>query len=576
MRLVIILQTLSLILSEVCFSPVYGENLSFRDEAIKQLVDRVPQIVKTYNAGSGRFGSGFFVVGDQNSMFPLAVAYATDSQANPYYKDPKLLEIVMGSGDALISVQDEQGRWRYDKKDGSYWGQVYMPWTYSRWIRSYALIKDDMPVQPRKRWESALERGFSGISRRELHSVKNIPAHHAMGLYAAGKILGRADWQKQAAEFMKTIVDAQKEGGYWSEHSGPVVRYNHVYVEAIGVYYSLSGDPLVLPALRRAAEFHSHFTYPDGSDVETIDERSVYQRGPGGGTRNVGFTMTAEGRGYLATQWRRAGRRLDPDSAASLVLHGKEGPVVEQALQGDFVFMEGGVPRAIKLTTNPWLVVLSAYTAAPSEQRWIQDRQSFLSIWRDGAGLIAGGGNTKLQPAWSTFVLGDHRHLAHSSGDESPVFRPQGELYYVPSTAQLFLGSSPRLVLTYGQALATLQVRRVNRDGLELDFSMKTAIGLMATGHLPLLPELGAWLETAGGYRERLSEKPVYLDATKLGGWLRFRGVRYAVPTGTTLYWPVLPHNPYRRDGSSVVSEGRIDLRLPLRGDGTPSTILLE
>ena len=37
-----------------------------------------------------------------------------------------------------------------------------------------------------------------------------------------------------------------------------------------------------------------------------------------------------------------------------------------------------------------------------------------------------------------------------------------------------------------------------------------------------------------------------------------------ACPPGTTLHWPALPHDPYRKDGRATPEQGRIELRPPL------------
>ena len=55
----------------------------------------------------------------------------------------------MAGGDALIAEQMPDGQWIFRKKDGSEWGPIYQPWTYSRWIRAFFLIKDAMPPQRR-------------------------------------------------------------------------------------------------------------------------------------------------------------------------------------------------------------------------------------------------------------------------------------------------------------------------------------------------------------------------------------------------------------------------------------------
>ena len=63
----------------------------------------------------------------------------------------------------LLRAQDENGMWKFRKKDGAEWGPIRMPWTYSRWIRAFYHIGDQLPESVRQQWLAGLELGFSGI-----------------------------------------------------------------------------------------------------------------------------------------------------------------------------------------------------------------------------------------------------------------------------------------------------------------------------------------------------------------------------------------------------------------------------
>ncbi len=553
-------------------------DLEFKDRLLDVLVEKVPGILKSFDPESGRFGTGIWICGDQNSMYPLAVAYATEGEENRYYKDPELLKVIAKSGDPLIENMDEQGRWIFEKKDGSTWGMIWMPWTYSRWIRTFALVREDMPPEARKRWTDALTLGYTGISKRCLGHVHNIPTHHAMGLYVAGKTLDRPEWCRQAAEFMTKVVGTQSEGGYWSEGGGPVVLYDFVYVDALGTYCAASGDERVLPALEKAAAFHRHFTYPDGTNVETIDQRNPYHHTIAAG--NVGFTLSAVGRAFLSNQWSQLGmENLDPDLIASLLLYGEEGPIEEapppEAKQV-FVLTEGGIDRAATVRHGPWFICLSAYTTPIVKSRWIQDRQSFVSVYHDRTGLILGGGNTKLQPAWSTFTVGDATLLSHTPGDENPDFLPKGELYHVPSAAKLVLEPDPGVDLIYGPEKC--RVRVVVKDDRTLEYVIEATAesDLPAAAHLTLIPHLNEPLESASGEKVTIGTEPVSLSAEQVGGSVTYGGYRLHVPACASLHWPALPHNPYRKDGRAGPSEGRIEVRIPFGEDSRRLVVGIE
>ena len=550
----------------------------YKDRLLDELIEKVPAILETFDAQTGRFGSGIWICRDQHSMYPLAVAYSTPADGNPYSHDQELLNVIVKSGDPLIENMDDRGRWIFEKKDGSTWGMIWMPWTYSRWIRTFGLIRDDMPRDARKAWTDALKLGFTGISKSRLESVHNIPTHHAMGLYAAGKALDRPEWCKQAADFMIRVIGSQSEGGYWSEGGGPVVAYDFVYIDAVGTYYAMSQDQRVLSALEKAAAFHRHFTYPGGQNVETVDQRNPFKSAIAAG--NVGFTFSPVGRTYLESQWSLLGiNQLDPDLIASLLLYGEEGPT-EAPPSGEtdqtFVLTEGGVDLAATLRPGPWFVCLSAYTTPIVKSRWIPDRQNFVSIYHDKTGLILGGGNTKLQPAWSNFTVGDPTLLAHTPGDESPDFVPKGELYHVPSATKLILEPEPGLDLTYGRETCRVRVAAKNERTFEYRLETTTASDLPVAAHLTLIPHFEETLETASGAKVTINTEPITLSHEQVAGCVTYAGYRLRLPESASLRWPVLPHNPYRKDGYATPAEGRIVIRIPFDQDHREYRVAIE
>ena len=546
-------------------SPADPAELKYREQFLHLLAKDVPRLLKTYDASTGRFGEGIWTCEDQNLMLPLAVVYATPGKGNSQFKDAKLLDVIMKAGDALIEDMDEHGQWEFRKKDGSTWGKISMPWTYSRWIRSYGLVREDMPLARQAHWAQAFDRGFSHIAKTQLGHIHNIPAHLAMALYIAGKELDRPGWCDQGAQFLHQVSQAQQEGGYWTEGEGPLVHYNLVYLDALGTYYALAGDREVLPAIERAIRFHIHFTYPSGQAVETIDLRNPYVPTVLPGV--PAFTLTPEGRAWLRNQWHHLGDRLGEDTCALFVLHGKEGAMAASPAgptEGWYVLTEKGIERAATLRQGPWFICLSAYTAALDRVRWHQDRQNLASIWHEKVGLILGGGNTKLQPAWSNFTVGDMALLQHRPGDTKPNFLPQGLLYHVPSAARLLREPRPGLELAYGPETCHLRLRIRGDRKLEYEVEASAQSGLQVLAHLTLLPRLGATLETARGQKMILGDSPLTLTAEELDGRLDYNGCRLHLPPQATLHWPALPHDPYRKDGHATPSQGRIEIRVPL------------
>jgi hypothetical protein len=270
---------------------------------------------------------------------------------------------------------------------------------------------------------------------------------------------------------------------------------------------------------------------------------------------------------------------LDADLIASLLLYGQEGPVAEvpEAQSEDvFVLNEDNVARAATIRKGPWFTCLSAYTAPIPNSRWIQDRQNFVSVYHDEVGLILGGGNTKLQPGWSTFTVGDTGLLEHTPGDASPDFRPKGELYHVPSEATLVIDPEPGLDLTYGPESCSIRVRPKDERVLELSVQGTSNSDLPVAAHLTLIPHLNEPLETAAGTSALLTAAPLLLPPEQLGAWVSHHGCRLYLPSNASLRWPLLPHNPYRKDGHAEPEEGRVSITLPLGTSHPKQLIRLE
>ncbi|MFC7621441.1 hypothetical protein [Microlunatus sp. GCM10028923] len=538
---------------------------------------QIPEILATQDPATGRFGTEPFIVNDQNVLWPLAVAWATEPAAgrpNPYHHDQELLAAIIAGGDALIDAADERGQFEFRKKDNSTWGPIYMPWTYSRWIRAWGLIRDAMPADRRAAWDSALTLAVDGIVATALtEPIRNIPAHHAMGVYAAAQVLGRDDWAAAATDYLHRTVAEQDPAGFWSEHRGPVVAYNVVYVDALGCYLGMSGDRAVLPALERAAAFHANLTYPDGTLVETVDERNYYRHSQA--SLSVGFLASAAGRGYLRWLHRVQGSEGGPvaaDTIASMIKYGHDGPAEEVAAERAEHRFVLGADDALVERREPWFATVSAYHGPQGPNRWIQDRQAHLSVYHDAVGLILSGSNTRLQPLWSTFTVGDPALLAHRAGDEDPDFSVRPGLDHLPASATL---RPDELGLDLDYAGVPVSVRlELTEDSATVRYGLHGESDRPVAAQAGLVAKLGEpW--QAGDHGGTLDAKPIRLTGADCGGWFAHRGWRVTLPDEAVLSWPVLPHNPYTKDGSAEPAEGRIVITLPLPAPGEARLVIM-
>ena len=481
----------------------------------------------------------------QDIIYPLAVLYTTPGTS--FHGDRSILEMALRGGDAIRDFQYPDGQVEFLKPDGSRWGPTYMCWTNYAWLETYALLTSELGEARRQRWAEGLTLAHDGQAREvsNLH-VHNIPCWKAMSCWRAGQIFARPDWQEAGTAMIRAVVAAQQPGGYWAEHGGPSTLYNYVYVHGLGLYHKFTGDQSVLPALEAATDFHQTFLYPGGAPVDPGEGRVAYHdRVMVMGW--VGFSACPQGR--------RLVRALAENLDAARDLHGFQGGSIASSVQhlsdGDEAaihldrpaFRETYRDWAMVCRAEPWFACLSAFACPPVASRWGQDRQAFVSLWRDGQGLVLGGGNSKDQAEWSTFVA------------DGRLLPDKGEL----------LPDGSGVALTYGTVRCLLRLQ------MEAGKAVITgeAEGGPALQQFVVQAKPGDTVRSAAGREVTLdSDTAVRWGPAQLGEWIEAAGCRIAVPPGAEFRWPSVPFNPYAADGAAPFGSERGILAA--RIDGRP------
>ena len=379
-----------------------GSN-AFRQSILDFLAGGVEDAQKRLDAKTGRFlaANGGWAVTNQDIIYPLALLYVTPG--TKWYGDASVLELVERGGDALRDWQDETGRVEFIKTDGSLWGKTYMCWSMYHWVEAYGLMRNHLDAGRRQRWEKGLRLAYFGVLAElgENPRIHNIPCWHAMGLTRAGHYFGEQRLLDGGKRIIHQIAATQVEDGYWAEGGGPTTLYSLIYVHAIGLYYWFTRDQSVLPYLERALEFHVHFTYPDGAQVETVDGRVRYH----GGVATVGMTGFApfeRGRAFIRHQMECL-RKHSPEGGlnthfADVFQHCPPDAPKAELPQQQKLYTH--IPRghAMMRRQGSWYCCCSGYLtdtdklASNERNRWYLDRQNYLSVWHEKTGLVIGGG----------------------------------------------------------------------------------------------------------------------------------------------------------------------------------------
>lgn len=488
-----------------------------------------------------------------------AVLYAKQHPKNPRFHDPAMLSLAIKIGDLLAS-ENEKGK--YEPRLDSDW-DTYM------WLEAYRLLERNLGEERRSRWRREIEKNVvllvdetkERIDFPWYHSpfIGTSPNHYAQWasiLHFAGRVFQNREWEKLGALVLRRFATVeQTPDGYWGEHnrSGPTTGYNHLTLTGLALYYEHSKDPEVLPALRRATDFHKHFTYPDGTPVEVINDRNRYWGVSAWG--QFAFSNFTDGRRYaafLAGFFRPDNLSMDSlGRLAQDALYYHEGPTRPIPQDQRSYSAQMTIPAGIR-KTGPWVVSLSGLisTQAVNNQFYL-DRQGNLSVFHEKLGLIITGANSKRQPELATF-------------SEKLLDR----VYCMPVSSRLQMSPQrDRLSLAYNTFFVDLHVPSPSGKELTWRFAV-TGKGTPSEDPkltLQLCLKPGEVLETAAGKQLTIGPERIELAASEIGGWIRHHGWTMTLDPTARLAWPMYPHNPYADAPEKSLERAVAALSVPLR-----------
>ncbi|PYT27605.1 MAG: hypothetical protein DMG57_17805 [Acidobacteria bacterium] len=499
------------------------------------------------------------------SILAPAVLYSKRDAANPRYHDSKMLALTLRIGDLLASENEK----------GKFTPRLDSDWDIYTWLEAYRLLESELGAERRERWKRAILENIAPLAPDAAERIDfpwynspyigTSPNHYAQWaqlLFLGGRVFDKPEWVKLGSQILHRFASTeQTPDGYWGEHSraGPTTGYDHLTLSAVALYGEYSDDPAVIEALRRSTGFHMYFTYPDGTPVETINDRNRYWSVSA--WAQFAFTRSAEGRRYAAFL---AGffdpEKLPMDALGrlaqdALYYHaGSSAPIPQD--QERYVHRMS-VPAGIR-KTGPWVVCLSGIvdTQASTNQFYL-DRQANMSVFHSKLGLIISGANSKRQPELATF----HEKIA-------------GVTYHLPLSSRLEMTDvRDRLSLAYNSFFNDLYVEPPSEREMKFRFVIsgrgRPPEDSAATLQLVLKP--GEVLETAAGKNITLGSEPVELTSEAIGGWIRHHGWTLNVDPAARLVWPVYPFNPYANAPETTLEHAVAALSVPLRLKSKPA-----
>ena len=491
-----------------------------------------------------------------------AVLYTKRHAGNPRYGDTKLRDLAIRIGD-LLAAECEKGT--YEPRGDSDWDD-YM------WLEAYRLLGPSLGEERRVRWRREIEKNIARLVSDAEDRVDfpwynspyigTSPNHYALwaaNLYLGGRVFGNRKWEQLGARILKRYATVEQTlDGYWGEHSrnGPTVGYNHLTLSALAVYFEHSGDLAVLPALRRATDFHKYFTFLDGAPVDVINDRN--RRWGVSAWSQFAFSHFPDGRGYaafLAKFFEPASLPVDAlGRLAQDALYYHDGPALAAPQElARYAHRMQQAPAGVR-KSGDWQVALSGLIDTQAiNSRFYLDRQGHVSVFHKQAGLIVTGANSKRQPEIATFneTVGDR-------------------VVHLPLSSRLQMGEKEdRLSLAFNTFFSDLYVTAAVDQALSLRFviSGRGTPGPDTRLNLQLCVKAGEALETGSGQRLMLGADRVELSPADLNRRIVHHGWTLELPEGASLSWPIYPHNPYTDlpETNIAYAVGRLTVPLALK-----------
>jgi len=510
-----------------------------------------------------------------NAILMPAVLYTKSHPANKSFGDARKLQLAERIGDLLIA--------EYDK--GHYTTRGDNDWDTYMWLEAYRILENKLGEDRRIRWRQVLQNEVAllepKLSKCQNYPFYNAPfittspnhyAIYASTLLVAGHVFNKPGWVKLSTKVLhRFCVEEQTVDGYWGEHSqaGPTTGYDYLTVTQIALYWEYTKDPEALKALRRSTDFHKYFTYPDGTPVETVNDRNRYWGVSMWG--QFGFSHFADGRRYaefLTSHYPIGGdtefyggdmQSLGRIAQDALYFHEGNLSPIPQDQSNYFHAMK--VPAGIRKTGN-WVVSYSGIIAPPvSLNNFFLDRQGHFSIFNKKTGLIISGANSKRQPELATF--------SEVIGNDS---------IHMPVSSRLQMGEKvDRLALAYNVFFAVLEIPRPSEKQLQFRILTTYKWGdAVSRFNLQLVLKAGQTLETGSGQIIVLGTEKIDLGDTELGGLIRNNGWTLHLPPGMRLTWPVYPFNPYKDGPETELTLAIATLSMPLKQEDQEFPFTLE
>ncbi|HBB33568.1 MAG TPA: hypothetical protein DDZ80_22125 [Cyanobacteria bacterium UBA8803] len=212
----------------------------------------------------------------QEFVWPLALAYSTPVQDNPFYSEPMLREWVeAGILYAATSAHPDgscDDYFPYERAGGA------AAFSLLACIESYSQLRLNNPTalkffEKRADWLA---------HHQESGRLTNHQALIVLCLDLLSNLLQTSKWDRARVQRLEQVLSWQNPEGWFVEYEGCDPGYHTLTISCLARIYQLRPDPVLKEALIKAVELASEFVHPDGSYGGEYTSRNTYNFFPHG------------------------------------------------------------------------------------------------------------------------------------------------------------------------------------------------------------------------------------------------------------------------------------------------------
>jgi hypothetical protein len=206
----------------------------------------------------------------------LALAWATEHPQNPFFKNPRLRELVEAGLRFAAKTAHRDGScddyFLFEKARGAAAFSLYAT------TESYPLLglKDDALLS------FFAQRGDWLLSHQESGRLANHQALAALALQNVHALTGEPRFRAGMETLRDLALSWQSNEGWFQEYEGADPGYQTCTISFLAKLRRKTGDARLTEPLLRAARFAAHFMHPDGSYGGEYGSRNTYHFYPDG------------------------------------------------------------------------------------------------------------------------------------------------------------------------------------------------------------------------------------------------------------------------------------------------------